>query len=144
MYIWTTRLDTAYFQNVKLAYKMSSYGKLSTWQNIYLTSHLSGETLSITAAKPPTYIGNPKYPNMKKQYLKTSPYFCPNVQSLSHVTFGRSKKAETSCFKPGCYNFVSTFLNTDRSTWDTSKMLHFTFRFNMWHHSGNGSWPLHS
>jgi len=57
---WTSRVATAYFQNVKLEYKMSSYGKLSTKQNMYLTSHLSDEALSITAAKPSTYIGNPK------------------------------------------------------------------------------------
>lgn len=60
MDIWTSRLATAYFQNVKLGYKTSSYGKLSTKQNMYLTSHVSDEEISIIAAKPSTYIGNPK------------------------------------------------------------------------------------
>jgi len=72
MDIWTSRQATAYFQNVKLAYKMSPYGKLSTKQNMYLTSHLSDETLSITAAKPSTYIEIPKYPNKQKLYRKSS------------------------------------------------------------------------
>jgi hypothetical protein len=62
----------AYFQNVKMAFKMSSYGKLSTRQNIYLTSHFSAEEFLITAAKPSTYIGNPKYPNKQKLYLTMS------------------------------------------------------------------------
>jgi hypothetical protein len=144
MYIWTSRLDTAHVQNVKMADKMSSHGELNTNKTrtslpTSLMKHFQLLQLSHLLT-----LAIPDIPTSRSYILQRQNKFCTNVQSLSHVTYGKSKKTETACFKKSRYNFGSTFLNTDRITWDTSKILHFTFRFNKWHHRNNRSWPLHS